>query len=173
MKTLLSFALLALTAPAAAQEPTHDLAAFKHWVDDNLNCRRDFAEDVQTRSFLDAAKALGVKFETDWQEGDTPEGKFVLPSPVLVGGQPATEINYWADSGGEFYATVSAPPDAIAKALGANPVPEKLKNEFAGNVVAAKFIRAKPKGERIPPAIFVRQSEKPGITEVGCVFFDG
>jgi hypothetical protein len=161
-----------LAADAKAREP-RDLAAFEHWVTDNLHCRADFMADVQNRQFLDRAKALGVTVNTDWVEGYTPEGDFILPRPILIGGQPATKIRYWGDSGAEFYAIVMTPADALAKELHTRPVPKRLKQEFDAQTVGVTFVGSAKGGERLAPAVFVRHSGLAGASEVGCRYFDG
>lgn len=160
-------------ADTTAREPLRDLAAFEHWVSDNLHCRGDFMADVQDQKFLDRAKALGVTVKTDWVEGDTPDGDFILPRPILIGGQPATKIHYWGDSGAEFYAIVTAPTDALAKELHTKPVPEKFKQEIGAPTVGVIFVPSKDGEYRIAPAVFVRHSDTAGVSEVGCRYFDG
>lgn len=166
----------ALTGQAFAREPArapeHDLATFEHWVVDNLYCRADFMEQVQTPAFWRQVKTLGVKVTTDWQEGDTPEGDFVLPQPILIGGQQATQIRYWGDSGAEFYAKVAAPAETLVKALGAKPVPRNMKKDFDEKTKGVLF-KGPARGDRLGPAIFVRDSDTPGVSEVGCRYFDG
>lgn len=170
---LAAAAFCATIAPAQAREPLRDLAAFQRWVVENLGCSDDFMEQVQDRAFLDRAKALGVTVKTEWQEGDTPEGEFVLPTPILFGGKPATRIVYWGDSGAEFYAVLTAPPDVITQALKTRPVPAKLRKDFDDNIVGLRFTRAATHDERLAPAVFVRRTEDAGASEAGCRFFDG
>ncbi len=67
-------------AHATAREPLHDLAAFEHWVTDNLHCRADFMDEVQDQQFLDRAKALGVVVKTDWGRGRHARWRF-HPAP--------------------------------------------------------------------------------------------
>lgn len=166
-------ALLALALPAVAVEPLSDLAAVARWVADSASCRADFLVGLQDRKFLDRLAALGVVLQTDWQEGDVPEGEFTTPQPVRIAGQPAKHFRYWGDSGAEFYAIVAAAPDALAKDADAKPVPARLKKDFDERTVAMRFTRAARKGERLAPALFVRRGEKAGETEVGCRQFDG
>lgn len=170
-------AITLLTGHAVAREPARpaelDLVTFERLMVDSLHCRADFLEKVQTPEFLRQVKALGVEVKTDWVEGDTPDGDFLLPKPILVGGQPATQIHYWGDSGAEIYAKVTAPAQALAKALGAKQIPERLKKEFDAKTVGAIFTRAAHADERLAPAIFVRESDTPGVSEVGCRYFDG
>jgi hypothetical protein len=162
-------------APAhePARHPEHDLATFKQWVTDNLYCRGDFMTQVQTPEFLRQVKALGVEVETSWQEGDTPDGDFVLPQPVQIAGYAATRIHYWGDSGAGFYAEVAAPADVLARALKTKPIPKRLNEEFESGTVGITFIRAVRSDERLAPAIYVRASDTPGVSEVGCRYFDG
>ncbi len=165
--------LLALAIPAIAVEALPDFAAVGHWVVDSANCRAEFLEGLQDQKFIDRLKALGIAFQTDWQEGDIPEGEFTTPQPVPVAGQPATHFHYWGDSGAEFYAVVAAPAEAVAKAVDAKPVAPRLKKDFDERTVGVRFTRAAKKGESLAPAIFVRRGEKSGETEVGCRLFDG
>jgi hypothetical protein len=170
--------LFALGAPVfaadtTAREPLRDLAAFEHWVADNLHCRGDFMGDVQDQKFLDRVRALGVTVKTDWVEGDTPDGDFMLPRPILIGGHAATKIHYWGDSGAEFYAIVTAPADALAKELHTKPVPQRLKHDFDAQTVGVTFVGSAKGGERLAPAVFVRHSDAAGASEVGCRYFDG
>ncbi len=65
------------------------------------------------------------------------------PRPILIGGQPATKIHYWGDSGGEFYAIMTAPTDALAKELHTKPVPERLKQEIGAQTVGVTFVHSK------------------------------
>jgi hypothetical protein len=157
---------------ASAREPLRDLTAFEHWVDEALHCRGDFFEEVQNQKFLDRAKTFGVA-ASDYSEGDVPEGDFTLPKPILIGGEPATKIHYWGDSGSEVFAIVNAPAETLAKTLHIKPLPERLKKEFDEKTVGANFIGTKSKDERLAPAIFVRQSDSAGVSEVGCRTFDG
>lgn len=165
--------LLALALPAAAADPLPDFAAVEHWVTDSAACRVEFLDGLQDRKFLDRLTALGVVLQTDWQEGDIPEGEFTTPQPVRIAGQAATHFHYWGDSGAEFYATVTASPDVVAKALGAQPVPQKLRKDFDERTVGLRFVRAAKKGERLAPAVFVRRAESGDAIEVGCRMFDG
>lgn len=165
--------LLALAIPAFAVEPLRDFAAFERWAVDSVNCRGDFLEAVQDRKFLDRLTALGVVQKTPWEEGDIPEGDLVAPQPVRIAGQPATRFKYWGDSGAEFYAIVAASPEALAKALDAQPVPQKLRKEFDERTVAVRFTRKTKADERLAPAVFVRRAENGDETEVGCRMFDG
>ena len=162
-------------APARepARHPEHDLATFKQWVTDNLYCRGDFMTQVQTPEFLRQVKPLGVEVETSWQEGDTQDGDFILPKPVLIAGYAATRIHCWGDSGAGFYAEVAAPEDVLATALKTKPVPQRLNAEFESGTVGIVFIRAIRGDERLAPAIYVRASDTPGVSEVGCRYFDG
>jgi hypothetical protein len=169
---LVSLGAMMFCVHATAREPLRDLAAFEHWVDDNLHCRGDFMDAVQDQKFLDRAKALGVT-ATDWVEGDIPDGDFTLPKPILIGGQPATKIHYWGDSGSEFYAVVTAPADALAKELHLKPVPERLKKDFDAKTVGVAFARGAKRDESLAPAMFVRRSDTDGVSEVGCRTFDG
>jgi hypothetical protein len=170
-------ALIASANWALAREPAlppeHDLAAFERWVVANLNCRADFMKQVQTPEFLRQVRNLGVKVETDWVEGDTPEGTFVLPKPILIAKFPVTDIHYWGDSGAEFYATVAASAETVAKALGTQPVPARLKKEFDEKTIGVTFKGPVHSHERLAPALFVRRSDARGASEVGCVYFDG
>ena len=175
LQTIAATTLLA--GPALAREPLpppeHDLATFEHFVVDSLYCRTDFLAKAQTAAFWRQVKSLGVKVTTEWQKGDIPEGDFVLPNPILVGGQQATQIHYWGDSGAEFYARVAAPTEALVKAIGAKPVPKNRKKDFDEKTRGVIFTRAAHADERLAPAMFVRESDKPSVSEVGCRYFDG
>jgi hypothetical protein len=175
LQTIAATTLLAGHAFAReqAQPPEHDLATFEHWVVDNLYCRADFMEKVQTPAFWRQVKSLGVKVTTDWQEGDIPEGDFVLPQPITVGGQQATQIRYWGDSGAEFYAKVAARAETLVKALGAKPIPKSMKKDFDEKTKGVIFTRAAHADERLAPMMFVRESDTSGVSEVGCRYFDG
>lgn len=162
----------AAAADPPPPKPLQDAAALERWVTGSLDCRADFLEGLQNRAYIERLKALGVKLTSEWQEGDIPEGEFDLPSPVTFAGQQVTHINYWADSGAEFYATVAAAPDDVAKTLDAKPLTAKNRHEFDERTVAVRFARSTPKGERHAPAVFVRRSEDGKQTEVGCRYFD-
>lgn len=166
-------ALLALAPAARAGEPPRDANALGQWALDSLHCRVEFVEQVQDRAFIDGVRKLGGKFDTEWVEGDLPEGELTLPAPVTMDGYPVTRIKYWADSGAEFYAFVAAPAADVAKALGAGPVPARDKDAFDDRTVGVKFTRKAKKDELLAPAIIVRKSETAGQTEVGCRYFDG
>lgn len=168
-----ALSLLTLALPAFAVEPLHDFAAVERWAVDSANCHGEFLEGLQDQKFIDRLKSLGVVFQTDWQEGDIPEGEFTTPHPIQIAGQPATHFHYWGDSGAEFYAVVAAPADTVAKAVDAKPVAPRLKKDFDERTVGMRFARAAKKGESLAPAIFVRRAEKAGETEVGCRMFDG
>jgi len=168
--SLIGNAIIGIT-PASATELPRDLAALQRWVVENLNCSDTFTVGLQDRSFIDRMKALGVVVTTEWQEGDTPDGEFTLLAPVKFAGQSVTHFRYWADSGGEFYAIVDAPAEILAKALGAEPVPDKLRHDVGDETVAIRFIRAESHVERYPPAVFVRHAGSG--SETGCRFFDG
>jgi len=174
---LASCLLLAFGCAAAAQPapppPLPDNAALERWVVASLDCQADFLEGLQNRIYIERLKTLGVKFTTEWQEGDIPDGEFDLPKPVTFAGQPVTHIHYWGDSGAEFYGVVAAPPADVAKALQATPVPVKNRHDFDDRTVAVRFARTKPKGESLAPAVFVRRSEDGKQVEVGCRYFDG
>lgn len=165
--------LLALAIPAFAVEPLPDFAGVERWAIDSANCRAEFLEGLQDQKFIDRLKSLGVVFQTDWQEGDIPDGEFTTPRPIQIAGQPATHFHYWGDSGAEFYAVVAAPADAVAKAVDAKPVAARLKKDFDERTVGVRFTRAAKKDESLAPAIFVRRGEMSGETEVGCRLFDG
>jgi len=175
----LHFAAAALCAASGASAvgatvtPPADLPALERWVASSLDCKADFLENLQNRAFLDRMQALGVKITGEWQEGDVPEGAFDLPQPVTFAGQPVTHIDYWGDSGAEFYGTVAASADDVAKAVQAKPVPAKNRKDFDARTVAIRFTSGGPKGERYPPAVFVRRAENGKGTEVGCHYFDG
>jgi hypothetical protein len=168
---------LVLAGSAAAVEPIpkplQDAAALEHWVIGSLDCKADFLEGLQNRAYIERLKALGVKLTTEWQEGDVPEGEFDLPKPVAFAGQSITHIHYWGDSGAEFYGTVTAAPEEVAKALQAKPVAAKNRHDFDERTIAARFVSPVPKGESHAPAVFVRRSEDGKQTEVGCRYFDG
>jgi hypothetical protein len=168
-----AFAACGLALPAIAAEPPRDLSAFEHWVADSVGCRADFLDGLQDRAFLDRLAALGVVFTNKWQEGDLPEGEFVTPQPIPIAGRQATHFRYWGDSGAEFYAIVAAAPEAVAKALDAKPVPQRLGKDFDKRTVAVRFTRRAKPDERLAPAIFVRRAEAGDASEVGCRTFDG
>lgn len=162
----------ATAAEPPAPKPLQDAAALERWVRGSLDCSADFLEGLQNRAYIERLKSLGVKLTTEWQEGDIPEGEFDLPKPVMFAGQPVAHVNYWADSGAEFYGSIAASPEDVAKALQANPVPAKKRRAFDERTVAVRFM-PKPKGESHAPAIFVRRSEDGKKTEAGCRYFDG
>jgi hypothetical protein len=174
-RVVLATVLGVLLSPAYARQPPRDLLDFEHWVVDNLNCKDgvDFMEEVQSRVFLDRAKALGVKVTTDWQEGDTPDGEFVLPNAVQIGRQAATQVRYWGDSGAEFYAIVRAPAEVMTKALRTKPVPPKLSTRADDKTVGMRFTHPAARDGSLAPAVFVRRGEAEGTSEVGCRYFDG
>jgi hypothetical protein len=163
----------AFGAHAAKVAPPADLASLEHWVGASLDCKADFLQNLQNRAFLERMKALGVKITSEWQEGDVPEGAFDLPQPVTFAGLAVTHIDYWGDSGAEFYGTVTASTDDVAKAVQAKPVPAKNRPDFDERTVAIRFTGGGPKGEHYPPAVFVRRAENGKGTEVGCHYFDG
>lgn len=160
-------------ASAAKPTPPKDPAAFAHFALDAPNCRSEFTDQVQDRAWLDALKSLGITLNSEWQEGDVPEGEFVLPAGIDFGGKKVTRLKYWADSGAEFYALVDAPPEAVAKALGTKPVPESERGDFAEPTFGFRAARAAAKDERRAPGIFVRKAQKGRGTEAGCRWFDG
>jgi hypothetical protein len=169
----LAFAFVggAVAAEPPPPKPLQDAAALERWVVRSLDCKADFLQGLQDRAYIERLKALGVKLTTDWQEGDAPDGEFDLPKPVTFAGQPITHINYWGDSGAEFYGTVSALPEDVATALQAKPVTAKNRHTFDDRTVAVRFAPV-PKGENVAPAVFVRRSETGKQTEVGCRYFD-
>jgi len=166
-------AALAAHAAGSRVTPPADLATFERWVGASLDCKADFLEALQNRAYLERMKALGVKITSEWQEGDVPEGAFDLPQPVTFAGQPVTHIAYWGDSGAEFYGTVGASTDDVAKAVQAKPVPAKNRKDFDERTVAIRFVGGAAKGGRYAPAVFVRRAENGNGTEVGCHYFDG
>jgi hypothetical protein len=170
---LAASSVLAVAMPAIAVEPLRDFAAVERWAADSANCRIEFLDGLQDRKFIERLKSLGVVFQTDWEEGDIPEGEFTTPQPIQIAGQPATHFHYWGDSGAEFYAVVAAPADTVASAAEAKPVAARLKKDFDERTVGMRFARAAKKGESLAPAIFVRRAEKAGETEIGCRLFDG
>lgn len=171
-RTISIACLATLAFPAFAVEPPADFAAVGRWVVDSANCNAEFLDGLQDRKFIERLKSLGITFQTDWQEGDIPEGEFTTPQPIRIAGQPATHFRYWGDSGAEFYAIVAAPAETVAKAADARPLAARWKNDFDARTVGLRFTRA-PEGETLAPAIFVRRAETGGDTEVGCRLFDG
>jgi hypothetical protein len=160
-------------ASASAIEPPKDLAAAERWVVDSANCRADFLAGLQDRAFLDRLAQLGFVFQSDWQEGDLPEGQFTTPRAVTIFGAAATHFVYWGDSGAEFYARIAAAPEALAKTAGAVAVPTRLKKDFDERTLAVRFTHAAGNGGRLAPALFVRRAENGADSESGCRLFDG
>jgi len=163
----------AVAGHASAVTPPPDLPTLGRWIAASLECKSDFLENLQNRAFLDRMKALGVALHGDWQEGDLPEGAFDLPQPITFAAQPVTHVDYWGDSGAEFYATVAAAADDVVKAVQAKPVPAKNRHDFDERTIAVRFTNFGRKGDRLPPAVFVRRAENGKGTEVGCRYFDG
>lgn len=169
-----AFALCAAVAGHAnAVTPPPDLPTLERWIAASLECKSDFLGNLQNRAFLDRMKALGVALHGDWQEGDLPEGAFDLPQPITFAAQPVMHVDYWGDSGAEFYATVSAAAEDVAKAVQAKPVAAKNRHDFDDRTIAVRFTAYGRKGDRLPPAVFVRRAENGKGTEVGCRYFDG
>jgi hypothetical protein len=164
--------VLCITQPAFAASPA-DLKDFEKWAADNLLCERNFLDDVQNVDFLNRVRQLGVTVKSEWQSGNMPEGTFQLDQPTVVAGLPIREFTYWGDSGAEFYSEVEAPTSKVAELLHLAPVTAKERKDVEPNVVAVRHVGKQTSAGRRRPAIFVRTTDKPNVSEVGCHYSDG
>lgn len=156
-------------AQPSRPEPTQSPASLQHWVQQNINCKGDFVLELQDPQFVASLKKAGVHFTRIETDGP-PSGLIRLPRAIHIEGFNSQQVTYWADSGSEFYAQVQATVPALEHALNSTQLPATLTEH--DHYTAGRFIHRPTKDDPYPPLLFIRATENPKLTQVGCRTFD-
>jgi hypothetical protein len=156
-------------AQPSRPEPLQSPASLQHWVQQNITCQGDFVLEMQDPQFVASLKKAGVRFSRIETDGP-PSGLMRLPRNIHIEGFNTQQITYWADSGSEFFAQVQASVPALEHALNSSELPAAVTSHE--HYTAGRFIHKPTKDDPFPPLLFIRATDNPKLTQVGCRTFD-
>ncbi|BBP01632.1 hypothetical protein SFSGTM_23400 [Sulfuriferula nivalis] len=154
--------------PADRKITVQNWQSFEQWTEASALCHKTFwFESVQTPHFLRKIKSLGVNVDTHPQE--LPDAKWEIKHHVGVLGMSVSQIQYWGDSGSEFFVRVNSPPDVVIKSLGAGALPKYFPEL---NYLAVVLTEKPTLNNPFPNLIFVRGAQDNQHSYIGCREFD-
>jgi hypothetical protein len=154
--------------PADKKITVQNWQSFEQWVEASALCHNtSWFESVQTPYFLRKIRSLGVNVDSHPQE--IPDAKWEIKHHFVVLGMSVSEIQYWGDSGSEFFVRVNSPPNDVIKKLGAGALPKYfLELNYLAVVLTEKPTLNNP----FPNLIFVRAAQDNQHSYIGCREFD-